>query len=260
MVRISSASKELGFTERRDYVKHLKRSSLGKHRWRVGLGLVFIATCLVIGYFLLKHQKSVIEIFEQAGSLGIYGFIALISIAIMLLLPTPIIKIFAGALFPLHVAVFINFIGTMIGGTCAFFFGRWLFRESLAETIESYPKLKRIETAIEEDSLRISILIRLSPLIPDEWLNYIMAAGPVDTKTFTISNCAGIVYCFAYAYYGWAFGKLAFSEGGIASFSETPGAAIMLVIGMIATLVATIIVTRTTMRALGDVIEEEVVA
>ena len=82
----------------------------------------------------------------------------------------------------------------------------------------------------------------------------------MDTKTFTISNCAGIVYCFAYAYYGWAFGKLALSEGGIASFSETPGAAIMLVIGMIATLVATIIVTRTTMRALGDVIEEEVVA
>ena len=77
---------------------------------------------------------------------------------------------------------------------------------------------------------------------------------------FTISNCAGIVYCFAYAYYGWAFGKLAFSEGGIASFSETPGAVIMLVVGMIATLVATIIVTRTTMRALGDVIEEEVVA
>ncbi len=260
MVRISSASKELGFTERRDYVKHLKRSGLGKHRWRVGLGLVFIASCLVIGYFLLKHQKSVIEIFEQAGSLGIYGFIALVSIAIILLLPTPLIKIFAGALFPLHVAVFINFIGTMIGGTCAFFFGRWLFRESLAETIESYPKLKRIETAIEEDSLRISILIRLSPLIPDEWLNYIMAAGPVDTKTFTISNCAGIVYCFAYAYYGWAFGKLAFSEGGIASFSETPGAVIMLVVGMIATLVATIIVTRTTMRALGDVIEEEVVA
>ena len=256
MVRISSATKELGLNERRDTVNHLKRSHWGKRRWRVALGLLFIACCLVIGYFLLIHQNSVIEIFDQAGSIGVIGFTVAISIAIILLLPTPIIKIFAGAVFPLHIAIFVNFIGTMIGGFCAFFFGRWLFRESLAEAISSSQKLSRIENAIGEESLRISILVRLSPLIPDEWLNYILAAGPVDTKTFAISNCASIVYCFAYAYYGWAVGKLAFSQNGLSDFSESPSAVVMLVVGLIATLVVTIIVTRVTMRALGDVIED----
>ncbi len=256
MVRISSAAKEWGLGERRDTVNHLKQSRWGRRRWRVGLGLVFISGCLAIGYFLLKHQNSVIEIFENAGSIGVIGFIVAISIAIILLLPTPLIKIFAGAVFPLHVAVFINFIGTMIGGFCAFFFGRWLFRESLAEAIAGSQKLSRIESAIENESLRISILIRLSPLIPDEWLNYIMAAGPVNSKTFGISNCASIVYCFAYAYYGWAVGKIAFSQDGVSGFSESPSAVVMLVVGMIATLAVTIIVTRVTMRALGDVIDD----
>ena len=41
MVGISSTSKDLGLGERRNYIKHLKQSKLGKHRWRVGLGLVF---------------------------------------------------------------------------------------------------------------------------------------------------------------------------------------------------------------------------
>ena len=260
MVRISSSTAELGFTERQDYLKPLKESRFGRHRWRVGLGMVFVAACLISGYLLFKNQNNVIEIFEKAGSIGIFSFIVAVSIAIILMLPTPIIKIFSGVVFPLHIAVLINFIGSMIGGLCAFLFGRWLFRESISEAIASNPKLRRIESAIEEDSLRISILVRLSPLIPDEWLNYLLSAGPVDTKTFTISNCATIVYCFAYAYYGWAVGRLAFREGGLESFSDSSSAIVMLVVGMIATLVATVVVTRVTMRALGDIIDDGEVA
>ena len=260
MVGISSASKDLGFAERRDHVKHLKQSQLGSHRWRIGLGLVFIAACIACGLLLLKNQESVAHIFESAGSLGFFGFTAAISIAIMLLLPTPILKMIAGAVFPLHLAVLANFIGTMIGGFGAFIFGRWLFREGLVEAISKKPKLERIHSAIGEESLRISVLVRLSPIIPDEWLNYILAAGPVNTKTFTISNCASIVYCFAYAYYGWAFGQIALKEGGVTAFSQSSNAVAMLVFGLIATLVVTVIVTRVTMDALSDVVGDAEVA
>ena len=260
MVGISSASKDFGFAERRGHVKHLKKSHLGTHRWRIGLGLIFVAVCISCGFFLFNNHESVISAFESAGSVGVLGFIVGISIAIILLLPSPIIKILAGAIFPLHLAVLINFIGTMIGGFCAFIFGRWLFRDGLVEAIANNAKLQRIESAIGEESLRISVLIRLSPIIPDEWLNYILAAGPVNTKTFTISNCASFIYCFAYAYYGWAFGQIALKEGGLAAFSESTGALVMLVSGLIATIVATVIVTKVTMRALSDVIDDGDVA
>jgi len=256
MVGITSASKDLGFAERRDHVKHLKQSQLGTHRWRIGLGLIFVAACIACGLLLLKNQENVVHLFESAGSLGFFGFTVAISIAIMLLLPTPILKMIAGAVFPLHIAVLANFIGSMIGGFGAFIFGRWLFREGLVEAISKKPKLERIHSAIGEESLRLSVLVRLSPVIPDEWLNYILAAGPVNTKTFTISNCASIVYCFAYAYYGWAFGQLALKEDGLAAFSESTGAVVMLVCGLIATLIATIVVTRVTMRALNDVMDD----
>ena len=109
MTKVSSAKKELGLVERRDYVRYLKDSNWGKQRWRIGFGLLFIGTCLVVGYFVFRHQDSAIQIFERAGSIGVIGFVVGISIAIVLLLPTPILKIFAGAIFPLHIAIFINF-------------------------------------------------------------------------------------------------------------------------------------------------------
>ena len=91
-------------------------------------------------------------------------------------------------------------------------------------------------------------------------MNYILAAGPINTKTFTISNCASIVYCFAYAYYGWAFGQIALNEGGLGAFSESSGAVAMMGVGLIATLVVTVIVTRVTMDALSDVVGDTGVA
>lgn len=256
MVDISSASRNLGFAERRDYVKHLRQSQLGKHRWRVGLGLIFVSICIACGFFLLKNYEHVINIFEEAGSLGLFGFVIGLSIAVILLVPTPVIKIFAGMIFPIHIAILVNFVGTMIGGLGAFIFGRWLFRDGLVEAITNNTKLQRIDAAIGEESLRISVLIRLSPIIPDEWLNYILAAGPVNLKTFTISNCASIVYCVVYSYYGWSFGQLALKDGGITAFSESSAALVMLIGGLVATLVATVVVTRVTMRALGDVIDD----
>ena len=35
MTKVSSAKKELGLVERRDYVRYLKESNWGKQRWRI---------------------------------------------------------------------------------------------------------------------------------------------------------------------------------------------------------------------------------
>ena len=108
--------------------------------------------------------------------------------------------------------------------------------------------------------MRISVLVRLSPLIPDEWLNYILSAGPVKFRTFALSNCASIVYCVVYSYYGWAVGQFALKEGGLKLLSNSTGGMAVLIGGLIATILATIIVTRVTMKALGDAFDEDLEA
>ena len=243
--------------ERRAALNRMMKHQPNLYLWRVGLGVVFISICIACAVLLFKNHDTDVNMVDNACSWGIIAFIIGLSLAVVLLMPTPFFKVFAGAIFPFHWAVIINFAGSMIGGIIAFLFGRWLFRAAILAGVSRGPKLTRIEAALGEESMRISILVRLSPVLPDEWLNYILGAGPVSLRTFVLSNCSSMVYCLAYAYYGYAIGEIALREGGLSNFTSSVSGMTMLIIGLIATIVATVVVTRVTVRALSDVMDEE---
>ena len=256
MARLSPAM-DLGLIERRGHQQRMMENQPKLHAWRMGFGLIFIAMCIIIGFLIFKKHDAVINFIEEAEEWGVIAFIMVISVAVVLLMPTPFIKIFAGAIFPFPVAVLINFAGSMIGGLFAFIFGRWLFRDSILGIISMDSRMQRIDAAIGEESMRISVLVRLSPIIPDEWLNYILAAGPVNLRTFMISNCSSMVYSLVYAYYGYAIGEIALREGSIEGVATSSANLGLLLLGLVATIIATVIVTRVAMKALSDVMEEE---
>ena len=65
------------------------------------------------------------------------------------------------------------------------------------------------------------------------------------------------MYCLIYAYYGHALGSIALSRSGMSGLTQSSGGLFMLLIGIIATVVVTVIVTRTSIRVLKDAIGEE---
>ena len=226
-------------------------------KFRLALSIsIFIIWTLII-FWIFKDISFFLNWFEELGALAPILFTLMLIIGVVILAPTPIIKVTAGALFPYWIAVVINFTASIVGGLLAFLLGRWLFRDTIAKTVASDRRLQSIETAIGEEAMKISVLVRLSPLIPDEWLNYIMASGPVTTRVFFISNLSSIIYSLAYAYFGHAIGKIALSSDGMGGFKQSPLGMTLLFLGLIATILATIIVTRVTMKGLNDAIEEE---
>ena len=179
----------------------------------------------------------------------------MVTIAVVLLVPTPILKVGAGALFPYWIAVVVNFTASVVGGLIAFMLGRWMFRDYIAEIVANDVRLVNLESAITEEAMQISVLVRLSPIIPDEWLNYLMASSPVNTRTFFISNLSSIVYSFAYAYFGLVAGELVFSGNGMDGFAQSPVGSTLLVIGVIASVLITLLIARMTRRALNSKVE-----
>ena len=151
----------------------------------------------------------------------------------------------------------VNFIASVVGGLLAFLLGRWLFRDAISDIVASDDRLLRLEQAISEEAMQISILVRLSPLIPDEWLNYVMASGPVSTRVFVISNMSSLVYSVAYAYFGYVAGKIVLSGDGLSGFKDSPSGYVMLIIGVIASVIVTVIIMRITMKALDTKIAVE---
>ena len=134
----------------------------------------------------------------------------------------------------------------------AFLLGRWLFRDKIAEFVAKDDRLKRLELALNQDAMQISVLVRLSPILPDEWLNYIMAGSPVTTRVFFISNLSSIVYSIAYAYFGHAAGKIVLTGGGMSGFKDSTGGNVLLIIGVISSIIVTVLVAKITMKALNS--------
>ena len=248
---------ELHLIDGRQNLQRMKQQTVQVYRWRALFGLLALVLCGVAGYFLFQDAVDIIDWFKGFGIWSPVLFTIALSLAIVLLLPTPFVKVGAGAIFPFWIAVAVNFVASMIGGLIAFVLGRWLFRESIQEAIRNDQRMVNIESALGEDAMRISILVRLSPILPDEWLNYIMSATPVSLRVFLVSNTSSLVYCLIYAYYGHALGSIALSRSGMAGLTQSTGGLAMLLLGIIATVIATVIVTRTSIRVLKDAIGEE---
>ena len=248
---------ELHLIDGRQNLQRMKQQTVQVYRWRALFGLLALVLCGVAGYFLFQDAVDIIDWFKGFGIWSPVLFTIALSLAIVLLLPTPFVKVGAGAIFPFWIAVAVNFVASMIGGLIAFVLGRWLFRESIQEAIKNDQRMVNIESALGEDAMRISILVRLSPILPDEWLNYIMSATPVSLRVFLVSNTSSLIYCLIYAYYGHALGSIALSRSGMAGLTQSTGGLAMLLLGIIATVIATVIVTRTSIRVLKDAIGEE---
>jgi uncharacterized membrane protein YdjX (TVP38/TMEM64 family) len=248
---------ELRLIDRKSDLDELKKSQPKIYRWRALFGLLLLVFCAICGVLLFKDAQNILFWFEDLGPMGPIVFTLGLSLAVVIMLPTPLIKVAAGAIFPFWIAAAANFVASILGGLIAFILGRWLFRESIQRSIMNDSRLRNIEHALTVDAMKISILVRLSPLLPDEWLNYLMSATPVSLRVYMISNCSGIVYSLAYAYYGHALGRFALNSSGIEEMSSTPMGNALLVLGIFVSILATVVVTRASMKALRDVIPEE---
>ena len=248
---------ELMLVDRKEELEELKKSQPYIYRWRALFGLVILFFCAICGFFLFRDAQNILFWFEELGPMGAVYFTLGLSLAVIIMIPTPLIKVSAGAIFPFWIAAAANFIASLLGGLIAFILGRWLFRESIQRSLMNDSRLQNIEQALTNDAMKISVLVRLSPLIPDEWLNYLMSATPVSLRVYMISNCSGIVYSLAYAYYGHALGRFALNSSGIDEMSSTPMGNAMLLLGIIASILATVMVTRASMKALKEAIPDE---
>ncbi len=248
---------ELRLVDSKSDLEELKKNQPKVYLWRAVLGLLVLVFCAICGILLFRDAQNIFNWFESLGSLGPVVFTLALSFAVVVMFPTPLIKVSAGAIFPFWIAAAANFVASLLGGLIAFLLGRWLFRESIQRSIMNDKRLQNIETALTVDAMKISVLVRLSPLIPDEWLNYLMSATPVSLRVYMVSNCSGIVYSLAYAYYGHALGRFALNSSGVEGMNSTLLGNAMLVLGIIASIFATVLVTRASMKALQDAMLEE---
>ena len=139
-------------------------------------------------------------------------------------------------------------LGAILGATLAFFAGRYLVRHFVEAYVHRHPRLAAIDRAVESEGARLVFLLRLSPIVPFVLLNYVLGISRITLRDYMIGLTGMLPAVAAYVYAGKVAGDLA----SLASGAATPRGTtyyVLLTVGLAATVVATILITRAAARA-----------
>jgi uncharacterized membrane protein YdjX (TVP38/TMEM64 family) len=180
------------------------------------------------------------------------AFILAYAVGVAALIPASVLTVAAGAVFGVFRGVLYSLVGATLGSAAAFLLGRHGARRFVARRLASMPRFQAIEQAVMARGARIVFLLRLSPVMPFNVLNYALGLTTLSLTDFVLASSGmlpGTVVC---AY----FGKVTGEALVLAGQTQVPHDASyygLLVAGLVATIAATAVVARTARRALRGV-------
>lgn len=195
---------------------------------------------------------SIVAHIQSVGPAAPVAFIAIYAIAVVALIPASLLTIAGGAVFGLLPGVAYALIGATLGSTGAFLLGRHVARRFVAARLAAMPRFVAIERAVSARGRRIVLLLRLSPVVPFNFLNYALGLTTISVWDFVFASLGTVPGAFVYAYAGKVTGE-ALALAGKAEVPKDASYYAFLVGGLVATVAATTVVTRTARRALQDV-------
>jgi len=222
---------------------------------RVRVTAAIVAVGLLLwwaGRSLAPRLLSVVAHIQSVGPAAPVAFILIYALAVVALIPASLLTIAGGAVFGLLPGVAYALIGATLGSTAAFLLGRHVARRLVAARLAAMPRFVAIERAVSARGRRIVLLLRLSPVVPFNFLNYALGLTTISVWDFVFASLGTVPGAFVYAYAGKVTGE-ALALAGKAEVPKDASYYAFLVGGLVATIAATTVVTRTARRALQDV-------
>ena len=185
-------------------------------------------------------------------SLGVWGPLAFVlgyGIAAVLLVPAVLLTLAGGAVFGFRRGVVYVMLGATLGATLAFFAARYVVRRFVEAYVERYPRLGAIDRAGESEGARRVFLLRLSPIVPFVFLNYVLGISRIRFRDYIIGTAGMLPAVAAYVYAGKVAGDLATVIAGVAT-PHGPMYYALLTAGLAATVLAAILIMRAAARAI----------
>jgi uncharacterized membrane protein YdjX (TVP38/TMEM64 family) len=226
-------------------------SSLRRARWTAAI-LVGALALWWAGRELAPRLLTIIAGIRGMGAAAPIAFMLIYAVAVVALIPASLLTIAGGAVFGITRGAIYALIGATGGSTVAFLLGRHAFRRLVARRLASMPRFAAVERAVSAQGRRIVFLLRLSPVVPFNFLNYALGVTTISVWDFIIASIGTIPGAFVYAYAGHVTGE-ALALAGQAQVPKNASYYAFLLGGLVATLAATFVVTRTARRALRDV-------
>lgn len=169
--------------------------------------------------------------------------------AAILFVPGTVLTLGTGFLLGLETGLAVVSLGSTVGATAAFLVGRRLGRDWVRQRVGERRAFRGIDRAIEREGLKVVLLLRLSPIVPFNALNYALALTGVRLRDYVLGSWVGMLPgTLLYVWLGAGARSLAAIAAGT---SERPAAWLLLFgAGLAAIAVAVWLVARAARRTL----------
>jgi uncharacterized membrane protein YdjX (TVP38/TMEM64 family) len=218
---------------------------------RIAAAALALAALVLAGRALGGELGRFVEWVASLGAWAPVGFIAGYALATVLLAPASVLTLAAGAVFGLAHGIAYVFVGAMAGAAAAFLVARHFARGAVERRLAGSPRVAAIDRAVARDGRRIVLLLRLTPVVPFNFLNYALGLSRVGFGDYIVASLGILPGTIVYVYYGTLIRSVAELSAGAPSERGWPYYA-LLGVGLVATVVVTAVITRLARRALDE--------
>jgi uncharacterized membrane protein YdjX (TVP38/TMEM64 family) len=198
-----------------------------------------------------RHLLGLVEWIRGAGLFGAAVYVIVYVLGAILLFPGSVLTLGGGFAYGVVQGTAVVWVAANLGAALAFLLGRTLARDWIASKVARNERFAAIDRAVGTQGFRIVLLTRLSPVFPFNLLNYAYGLTRVRLSDYVLGSMIGMLPgTVMYVY----IGSLITSVTELAAGQSSAGAAeqIFYAAGLVATVGATLYVTRVARRALNE--------
>jgi len=191
------------------------------------------------------------DIMRAAGWRGAAVFFVVYALSVVALVPGLLLTLAAGFAYGPFLGLAIASSASVTGATLAFLLGRTLLRDWVERQVAASPKARALDRALARQSFRLVLLLRLSPILPFNLLNYALSLSRVRVRDYVLASFIGMLpVTFLYVY----LGSLATTAATLteAATTRSPWKTVIYVVGLVATIAAVYAATRAAQKALNE--------
>jgi uncharacterized membrane protein YdjX (TVP38/TMEM64 family) len=205
---------------------------------------------------IAELMVSAVERVQAMGAAATLAYLGIYIAATVALLPGSVLAMVAGALFGFGHGLLVAFTGAVLGSSAAFVVARhgvrgpaarWVGRRVAAGAL-AYGRMDHVDRSIGRRGLALVFLLRLSPFIPYNVLNYALGLTRVRFRDYVAGSVGMLPGTLFYVYAGDLAGDVAAAAAGETSADATR--LLVLGPGLLATLLAAWLLSRYARRAL----------
>jgi uncharacterized membrane protein YdjX (TVP38/TMEM64 family) len=221
---------------------------------KVALAIGAAGAVIVLARSIGQQLPAAVAWIDSLGFWGPLIFVLLYAAATVLFVPGALLTVAGGAIFGLLEGTVVVFGAAMLGSGLAFLSGRYVARSWIESRLRDSEKFAAIDHAVGQQGLKIVFLLRLSPIIPFNLINYALGLTRISFRDYMLAGFGMLPGTLLYVYYGRVIGDVALLAGGETAERGT-AYYVVTAVGLAATIAVTTIVTRIARRALHEASE-----